>query len=295
MELPLIFDIKRHATEDGPGIRTTVFFKGCNLSCVWCHNPEAIAPSAEIAFYPARCIACGECVRVCPENACNLSNPRRIERAKCTGCGDCVNACPGWGLMMVGRKYSVDELISILLRDMVYYEVSGGGITFSGGEPTLYRGYLSSVLRRLKEKGIHTAIQTNGYFPWSGFKAELLDYVDLIMLDLKLVDTGEHLKYTGKPNQIIFENLERLLRQEKVRVIPRIPLIPQITATHHNLERLRSVLQKLRTRCLVLPYNPLGIPKWEAIGKQMPYDLPQHMMDIAEERRCKEILGEYSN
>ncbi len=270
MDSPLIFDIKRHALEDGPGIRTTVFFKGCNLRCVWCHNPESIDPAAEIGFYPSRCINCGDCERVCARSACTLSNPDRIERDKCNRCGDCVKACPALGLRLIGRYYPVGELIDIVLRDRVYYEVSGGGVTFSGGEPTLHMNYLSSVLCRLKKLGIHTAIQTNGYFEWARFEAELLDTVDLVMFDLKLAESEEHQRYTGQPNQLILENLGHLVRQKKVKLIPRIPHIPQITANKDNLEKLGSILQRFGVNAAILPYNPLGVSKWKTIGKKAP-------------------------
>jgi len=268
--MPLIFDIKRHALEDGPGIRTTVFFKGCNLRCVWCHNPESIDSAAEIGFYPSCCINCGDCERICPSSACSLSNPDRIQRDKCTRCGDCVKACPALALRLIGRYYPVDELIDILLRDRVYYEVSGGGVTFSGGEPTLYIDYLSAVLHRLKELGIHTAIQTNGCFEWARFEAELLDMVDLVMLDLKLAESEEHRRYTGRPNQAILENLGHLARQKKAALIPRIPHVPRITDNKGNLNKLGSILQGFGINAAILPYNPLGISKWKTIGKHLP-------------------------
>lgn len=289
--MPLIFDIKRHALKDGPGIRTTVFFKGCNMRCVWCQNPESIDSALEIAFTPSQCINCGACERACRfEGVCSLNDPLRINREECVRCADCVRACPGRGLRVIGRYYSVDELLDILLRDITFYQTSGGGVTFSGGEPTLDMEYLSIILRKLKEKGINTAVQTNGKFPWEKFKTQILDFLDIIMIDLKLADPNEHLKYTGSSNKQIFENLDKLFQQDKVQVVPRIPLIPVITATEQNLKELASMLRKYETPCVLLPYNPMGLAKYKVIGKEIPCNLPDHMMDIQEERRYKDFF-----
>ncbi len=161
---PLILDIKRHVLEDGPGIRTTVFFKGCNLHCPWCHNPDAIDPAPEIAFYPR----------------------------DCSRCGDCAGVCPSQALRLLGRHYEVEELLEIILRDRMFYAVSGGGVTLSGGEPTLFLDYCSAILGHLKELGLHTALQTNGMFVWSEFRERLLPLADLVMIDLKVADGERH-------------------------------------------------------------------------------------------------------
>ena len=289
---PLIFDIKRHALEDGPGIRTTLFFKGCHLHCIWCQNPESIDPAPEIGFYPKSCIKSGECVKVCKTGACQMKNPWRIDREKCDRCGDCVKVCTGRGLRQIGCFYPVEELISILLRDRVFYEVSGGGITLSGGEPTFHMEYISLIFQKLKMQGIHTAIQTNGFFDWSEFKAKVLNWVDLIMFDVKLADPKEHLKYTGQKNRLILENLGRLLKERPKDIIPRIPLIPGITATAQNLRAISELFQGLKvTRCSLLAYNPAGLSKAENIGKPIPPELSRHMMTPAEEKKCREIFS----
>ncbi len=223
----LIFDIKRHALEDGPGIRTTVFFKGCNLHCIWCQNPESIDPNLEIAFYPRDCIKCYDCFEVCHTNAIEKDRPLKINRPLCDRCGECVKICPSRSLREVGHFYPIEELVSILMRDKVFYEVSGGGVTISGGEPSLHMNYVSSLLKILKRKGIHTAIQTNGFFNWSDFKEKLLPWLDLIMFDVKLVDPQKHLKYTGQENDIILENLNHLTKEapEKLSHGPLLSLI----------------------------------------------------------------------
>lgn len=289
---PLIFDIKRHALEDGPGIRTTVFFKGCQLRCWWCQNPESLDPEPEIGFYAAECLGCGECAAVCPQGAVSLDNPARIDRRLCNRCGDCAVACPGGGLRLIGRYYPVEELMDKLLRDRPFYKVSGGGVTLSGGEPTLHMAYSSLLLQSLKQHGIHVALQTNGFFNWSEFAGHLLDFVDLIMFDVKLANPAEHLKYTGQENGLILANLARLAQARSDAVLPRIPLIPGITATEGNLREISRGLQKLGlNRCSLLPYNPTGFSKADHIGKPVSPQLSRRLMSAAEEQQCQEIFS----
>jgi len=279
---PLIFDVKRHALEDGPGIRTTIFFKGCPLRCVWCHNPESIDPGLEIGFYPSDCIQCGDCVQACPTGAAQIDLPGRIDRAICKRCGTCAEVCPGRGLRQIGRFYEIDELLDIILRDKVYYETSNGGVTLSGGEPTLHVDYVSQLLQKLKSTGIHTAIETSGFFEWSEFKTKMLRWLDLILFDVKLADPELHLKYTGKRNDIILENLARLVQQRPDDVIPRVALIPGITTRPGNLQKISSILRVMGTmRCWLLPYNPFGFAKQKTIGKP-PANMPDHMLTEGE-------------
>ncbi len=203
-----------------------------------------------------------------------------------------MEICPGLGLRKIGHFYPIEELISILLRDRVFYEVSVGGITLSGGEPTFHMGYISSILQELKKQGIHTAIQTNGFFEWSQFKEKVLNWVDLIMFDVKLADPEDHLRHTSGKNHLILKNLRRLLKERPKDVIPRIPLIPDITATTQNLEAISKLLQRLKvTQCSLLPYNPTGLSKAENIGKKVAPILSRHMMPPEEDRRCKEIFS----
>ena len=275
---PLIFDVKRHALHDGPGIRTTIFFKGCPLRCTWCHNSESMDPGLEIGFYPYDCIQCGDCVQVCPTGAAQIDLPGRIDRSICKRCGTCAEACPGRGLRKIGRFYEIDELLDIILRDKVYYQTSDGGVTLSGGEPTLHVEYASQLLQKLKSSGIHTAIETSGFFEWSQFNAKILGWLDLVLFDVKLADPELHLKYTGKRNNLILENLARLVQKRPDDVIPRVPLIPGITARPSNLQEISSMLREMGVRrCWLLPYNPLGFSKRKTIGKPM-VNMPNHML-----------------
>ena len=296
---PLVFDIKRHALKDGPGIRSTVFFKGCPLTCLWCQNPESIDPGPEIGFYPRDCIKCGDCVQACPVSACALEDPFLIDRKRCTRCGDCVEACPGRALRLIGRFYPVDELVDILLRDKTFYEVSGGGVTFSGGEPTVFMDYASAVLKALKDSGIHTAIQTNGFFAWEEFGEKILPYVDLIMFDVKLADADKHREYTGQSNELILANLKNLLSETRrggagraEAVLPRIPLIPGFTATVENLRSISDLLKGLGVKkCSLLPYNPTWISKAENFGKNVDPRLSSHLLTPQELKKYQDIFS----
>lgn len=278
----VVFDIRRFALDDGPGIRTTVFFKGCPLACVWCHNPESIRPAAEIGFQAPSCIGCGACAVVCPEDCIALDREERVDRAACTVCGLCVEACPAAALRVIGAVYPVEELVELLLRDRVFYETSGGGVTFSGGEPTLHMHYLSGILEALKQCGIHTAIQTCGLFDLAAFKRLLLPYLDLIHFDIKLIDPREHEKYTGAGNAAILSNFRALTAIAKDRILPRIPLIPGITMRRENLSGIAALLKGLGYAvCELLPYNPDGARKRRTLGIPVSPEVVETMPESA--------------
>jgi len=282
--LPLIVDIKRHSLEDGPGIRSVVFFKGCPLRCIHCHNPETQEQGVEIAFSEAECIRCGRCADVCPQGAIDLELPGRINRQRCTRCGQCASACPGKGLRVIGHYYAVETLAEILLRDLPFYRHSGGGVTLSGGESTLYPDYLRSLLTSLKAEGIHVALETSGYFDYQTFSGNILPYVDLIYYDIKIADPEIHRKYLGKSNQKIIYNLRRLLQEHRVAVHPRVPLVPGITATRDNLSAIVDILCEAGAEDVsLLPYNPMGFEMAVSLGKPKP-PLPEEFMKPDEEK-----------
>lgn len=282
--LPLIVDIKRHSLEDGPGIRSVVFFKGCPLRCIFCHNPETQDPRAEIAFSATECIGCGKCADSCPQCAINVSSQRRIDRDRCVCCGNCTNVCPGNALRLVGRYYSVEALTEILLRDLSFYRHSGGGVTLSGGECTIYPNYVESLLQRLKSSGIHIVLETSGYFAYDVFGQRVLPYVDLIYYDIKIADPAAHAQHTGRSNRRIFENFRRLLREKEVEVHPRIPLIPGITSARENLLAIVDFLCEVGA-CSVslLQYNPMGIEMYARLGRTRP-PLPAKFTESGEEK-----------
>lgn len=273
-QLPLIFDVHPGSLDDGPGIRTVVFFKGCPLACIWCHNPESQSPVPEMAFYPERCIGCGECGRVCENQAIDPKSPQMVFRDKCTACGRCADECYALALRRVGEVYSVPRLIELLRKDEIFYATSGGGVTFSGGEPLLYMDYLSEVMRELKREGIHLAIETCGFFEQEEFAVKILPYTDLLLYDLKLFLPSLHRQYTGQDNERILANFRYVVRQPALQVIPRIPQIPGITDTPENLQQITNFLQENGSREYhLLPFNPGGIAKRIRLGKEIPPEM----------------------
>ncbi|MDP2335888.1 MAG: glycyl-radical enzyme activating protein [Bacteroidota bacterium] len=282
--IPLIFDLVRGSFVDGPGIRTTVFFKGCPLRCVWCHNPESQIHRTEIAWYADKCVKCNTCIRSCPENAISYNSEslhpslfgegpgvRLFNREKCTGCGKCVEACSFNALKQIGTVYSPEKLIEILLRDKAFYESSGGGITFSGGEPLVHIPYLEKVCRELKKQSINIAVQTSGFFNYKLFEQLLKPYIDIIYFDLKVMNRKKHYFYTGQYNDLILENLYKLQSEKRQTLIVRTPMVPEITATEENTEAIKLYLKRLHIDGYeMLAYNPSGINKCLALGRDIP-------------------------
>jgi len=290
-ERPLIFDIKHFALDDGPGIRTTVFLKGCPLACQWCQNPESIESGPEIAFYAPLCINCGDCQMVCPEGAIHLNRPARIDRAKCTKCSKCVDECPTTALKTIGKYYSVEELVDILTGDHIFYETSNGGVTFSGGEPTLHIDYVGEVMKVLKSDHIHIAIQTSGMFDMSAFKSKLLQYIDLIFYDIKFINSHLHKKYTNRTNLRILNNFLDLARETSVQVIPRVPLIPEITTVTKNLIDIADFLKSAGyEQYQLLSYNPGGVAKKCYTGKPNPSSISNRPSDMEKDEEWKRIF-----
>lgn len=290
--LPLIVDIKRNSLEDGPGIRSVVFFKGCPLRCIFCQNPEAQEAAVEIAFSKRDCIKCGMCKEACLREAIDLDNPEQIIRDRCDRCGKCVKACPGNGLRVIGTYYTVEELIEILLRDASFYRHSGGGVTISGGECTMYPDYLESLLKSLKANNIYTALETSGYFEYDVFSKKILPYLDLIYYDIKIADKEAHVKITGKSNDRILDNLQRLIKEADIKIFPRIPLIPDITSTHENLSAAVDFLCGIGAEDVsLLPYNPMGLDMFAKLGRQKP-PLPESFMKPDEEKDVYEMFRE---
>jgi len=267
MTEPFITAIHRFALDDGPGIRTAVFFKGCPLACVWCHNPECIRPQREIGFSRELCIGCGRCATVCAEGAISLDSETRINRSACTVCGDCVETCPSTAVRNIGVRYTPEELTTLILRDREFHRASGGGVTFSGGEPSLYADYLEQVLRAMVAEHVHTAIQTCGLFNLDSFTTQLLPYLDLVYWDIKLFDPAAHARYTGTGNETILNNFRAVARLAGGKLQPRVPLVAGITDTRENLEAIGRVVSAAGySGFLTLPYNPGGAAKRQVLG-----------------------------
>jgi len=269
---PLVVEIARHSLEDGPGIRSVVFFKGCSLRCSFCQNPETQAPYLEIAAAPERCLRCGRCVEVCPRGAVDLTQPGLIRRELCDRCGACADVCDPGALRRIGVAYTPEALAEVLLRDRHFYRCSGGGVTLSGGEPTLFPGYLERLLRLLKAESVHVALETGGHFTdYEAFRERVLPYVDLVDFSLKLADPAAHRAVTGKSNRLVLDNLRRLAREPRVRVEASIPLVPGITATRENLAGLIDLLRDAGIHTVrLLPYNPLGVHMAASLGRPTP-------------------------
>jgi pyruvate formate lyase activating enzyme len=290
MKSGLIGSIERYRLHDGPGIRTTVFLKGCPLGCPWCHNPELRSSRPEVASYPKRCIRCGDCEAICDQGAASLQIPDRVDRPRCTGCGACADVCPARAIERVGRVREVDDIVETVLRDRRFYETSGGGVTLSGGEPMAQGRFSCALLRRFKQEGLHTTIETTGFVKWSTF-AEALEHVDLVLFDFKLAESREHRRLTGEGNECILENLERLLEERPGDVIVRVPLIPGYTATEINIAAISDILRGLAARrCSLLPYHPYGRSKAESVGTSQEPALPESSMTMEEAKRWRRFF-----
>jgi pyruvate formate lyase activating enzyme len=262
----LVFDIKHFAVHDGPGIRTTVFLKGCPLRCGWCHSPESQNPRPEIAFYPDLCIGCGACVEACPNGAQNM-DPEKIRRELCTGCGACADACYAGALVKFGDRVTVEEVLREVEKDRLLYETSWGGVTLSGGEPAAQSQFASELLKSLNWAGYHTALDTSGYAPWEVFE-EVTRHADLVLYDLKHMDPRIHEELTGAPNELILSNLRSLSLQASKTIIVRLPVVPGLNDSNENIEATAEFLEGLGNIEAVelLPYHNLGAPKYEALG-----------------------------
>ena len=264
----IVFDIMHFSTRDGPGIRTTVFLKGCPLHCLWCHNPESQSLRLELMLRPNLCITCLACIPACPEGAITLIGGEFItDRSKCNLCGICVETCTAEARVIVGREMTVAEVMAEILKDTIFYDESGGGVTFSGGEALMQQKFLLELLRACKEKGIHTTVDTSGYANWAVLDS-MRPYVDLFLYDLKALDDKVHRQFTGVSNQLILANLSRLSELGHP-VILRMPLIPGVNDSDESIQavgRFAASLPNL-VRLDILPYHQAGIEKYRRLDK----------------------------
>ena len=263
----IIFNIQRYSIQDGPGIRTTVFLKGCPLSCWWCHNPEGLQDGQEIIFWENRCLSCGQCFKHCPSGAIQMKDGKPVtDKTKCILCGRCVEVCPAQAREILGKKMTVGEVIKEIEKDLIFYEESGGGVTFSGGEPLKQSEFLESLLDGCQEKKIHTAVDTSGYISWETLD-KISSKVDLFLYDLKIMDSKKHKKYTRVSNEIILENLKKLSSVHH-NIFVRFPVIPGINDDYQNIKESGEFLSSLKiAQVNLLPYHYIGIDKYRILGR----------------------------
>ena len=268
-----IFDIQRFSIQDGPGIRTTVFLKGCPLRCKWCHNPESIDPKPQLSYMPDKCISCGECYKVCSPKALVRSQAGKpvVDRPECTNCGACPPVCDAKALEMVGREATVEEVMDVVLRDREYYRASGGGMTLSGGEPLFQPEFTEALLRAAKAKGLHCCIETSGFTEWKTLE-RIYPMVDFFLFDWKETNPQLHEAFTGQRNQQIRANLAAL-HGAGSKILLRCPMIPEYNARKEHLDGIAAIATEMPNLQGVelLAYHRLGV------GKLRRFGFPQRM------------------
>ena len=287
-----IFDIKHFAVHDGPGIRTTVFFKACPLKCVWCHNPESISKQKQLGYLSHKCVSCGACVSVCPRGAHRITEDGKhiFDREKCINCGACVNACPASALSIYGKAVELDDVVADVLADKDFYESSNGGITLSGGECLLQADFCRELLIKMKENDIHTAVDTCGFVGKDAID-KVLPYTDLFLYDMKAYDSDVHIRCTGQPNERIVENLQYIDNcGGKIEI--RIPFVPGYNSD--QIEKIGKLLSTLKniTKVKVLPYHNYAGTKYKSLDMEdtLPKTLPEDE-DIKNAEKILESFG----
>ncbi len=266
--IPLIFDIKRYAINDGPGIRIALYVKGCPLRCKWCHNPESQLPKMQKLYTASKCIGAQDCIEICPEDALVLTPDGIVTDAeKCTLCGLCADACPTKAIQMSGKLYDAVELMQIIERERVHIEHSEGGVTFSGGEPLIFPGFLLEMLQKCGKAGLHRAVDTCGFVPAETL-LEVAKHTDLFLYDLKLMDPVQHKKWTGKDNQLILENLVKLA-ETAAAINIRVPFIQNVNTSEYEVSKMAEFIAALPGETplvSLLPYHNMAAHKYNKLG-----------------------------
>lgn len=279
----MIMNIQKYSVHDGPGIRTTVFLKGCPLNCWWCHNPESQNIDFQIMYFKDRCTGCGICEKRCPENAIKIKDGKAIiDHEICTLCGKCEDFCPNEARKFVGKYMTTTELMKEIKKDEIFYEESGGGVTFSGGEPLVQIDFLQNMLKLCKEEEIHTTVDTSGYSKWENIE-KIIDHTDLFLYDIKIMDDYRHNKYMGVSNKVILENLKRLSQAES-NIYVRIPIIKGV---NDDIENIQSTIEFLKDinilQVNLLPYHKMGMEKYDRLS--MDYRL------TGDEKPSEEVMN----
>jgi len=293
LKWPLVIDVKGNSLDDGPGTRSVVFFKGCPLDCYWCQNPESKRIEAELLFDRHKCVGSLECMRACPAGALQPGDPLQVNRKRCTLCFACVDVCPSTALERVGKEMDVEDVVKKVFPYKPFFKNTEGGVTLSGGEPTLFMDFVASLLRRLREEGIHTLVETCGLFNFERFAEMILPHVDLIYMDMKILDPAEHKKWCGVSNERILENFLRLHEmwlQGGCEIKPRTPLIPGITDTDQKMEDLARFYENHGIkRTALMKNNPTWLNKFEKIGVETDIADNSPMRDFYDQMKFDRI------
>ena len=278
-----ITNISRGSLHDGPGIRTVIYFKGCGLRCQWCHNPETLQFGKEILYVTNKCIRCGRCLEICPQHHIISENDMVFIREGCTACGRCADACPSMALQLCGEDKTVEALWKEIQKDRRYYQTSGGGVTFSGGECLLYPEFLSQIAKMCKNNGINTAIESALYVPWKHVEA-VISYIDLFYVDLKLPTSEKYRIYTGKDPQLILENI-RKLSECHPNILLRIPVIPNVNDSYADMDGFAEIIRSFGSGVQgveLLKYNHLAKAKYDFINREY--------VEFAKESQSNEVM-----
>lgn len=300
-ETPYIFNIQKFSTHDGDGVRTTIFFKGCPLRCMWCHNPESQHYYKELIFHQHKCTACGRCVAKCKQGANSIVDGKIVfDRSKCTACGVCTDWCITEARELAGKEYTVDALVKEAMKDKIFYEQSGGGVTLSGGEvmASQHMDYVEEVCRKLHENGVSVFIDTSGYTDYENLK-RILPYVDVFLYDIKVMDPKDHKKFIGVDNSLILENLKKL-SDEGAGLYIRLPIIQQVNATDEHIESVIHFLKEnnIHARQVnLLPYHDIGKGKYASLDMEYHDDemsvpvseLMEHFKSMFEEQGFNKV------
>lgn len=300
-ETPYIFNIQKFSTHDGDGVRTTIFFKGCPLRCMWCHNPESQHYYKELIFHQHKCTACGRCVAKCKQGANSIVDGKIVfDRSKCTACGVCTDWCITEARELAGKEYTVDALVKEAMKDKIFYEQSGGGVTLSGGEvmASQHMDYVEEVCRKLHENGVSIFIDTSGYTDYKNLK-RILPYVDVFLYDIKVMDPKDHKKFIGVDNSLILENLKKL-SDEGAGLYIRLPIIQQVNATDEHIESVIHFLKEnnIHARQVnLLPYHDIGKGKYASLDMEYHEDemsvpvseLMEHFKSMFEEQGFNKV------
>jgi pyruvate formate lyase activating enzyme len=268
MQFPLVFNINKYAINDCPGIRMTIFLKGCPLQCAWCHNPESQNSGVQKMYTTSKCIGCLECVKACPNDACELTSEGiKTDILQCQVCGICAEVCPTKATEIAGKEYTTDELLKIIEKERLFFDQSGGGITISGGEPMIYHDFVNELFDKCGELKIHRAIDTSGFIK-TDFLLSIAEKTELFLYDIKLIDSVKHKKWTGVGNELILSNL-RVLSEKGANIDIRIPLIKGVNDDNENISKTAEFILSLageKKKISLLPYHKIAMKKYEKLG-----------------------------